>query len=75
MEDRRSKERQLIQSIKEAQREIITDWMNDKFALFGRYTINGILIVLFSLFVHFLLSVYGSQTIDHIVKSAIEAKH
>jgi hypothetical protein len=75
MDERRAaSERRIIDAIKEAQKEIITEWMNEKFALFGRYTLNGFLIILFSLFVHFLLSAYGSQTVDAVVKAALESK-
>lgn len=62
----RRKDDQLKQAVKEAFKEASREWLDEKYELVGRWTINGLIAALLALLGYLIILVYGVKFIQVI---------
>ena len=63
-------ERQNIDIQKEAIKEVLREWMDDQFTLFGKWTLRGLMVIIFSVFIHILLASHNLLALEHALRDA-----
>jgi hypothetical protein len=61
--------RRTIDHVKDVMGEVIKEWMDEQFAKVGKWTLRGLMVILFSLFVHIFIASHTATYIARLLES------
>lgn len=64
-------ERNSIDAQKIAMKEVMREWLDDQYAVFGRWTLRGMLMLAFTICIHLLLSSHNLLALEKLLNQAL----